>query len=80
MTGDRRLTAVPVRLSRNVIVGDPSELFRMPRDAPLAARISYAPAADGQRFLVNVAAPDRVRLPLFETQVVVNWTATLREP
>jgi Tol biopolymer transport system component len=80
MTGDRRLTAVPVRLSRDVLVGDPSELFRMPRDAPLAPRISYSPAADGQRFLVNVAAPDRVRLPRYETQVVVNWTATLGEP
>jgi hypothetical protein len=50
----------------------------VPRDAPVESRISYAPAADGQRFLVNVAAPDRVRLPMFETQVVVNWSATLR--
>ena len=77
LSGDRRLMAVPLRSTDEIVAGAPEELFRVPRDAPIDARISYAPAADGQRFLVNVAAPDRVRLPMFETQVVVNWTATL---
>jgi Tol biopolymer transport system component len=80
LSGDRRLMAVPLRLATDVTVGGASELFRIPRDAPFESRISYAPAADGQRFLVNVAAPDRVRLPMFETRVVVNWPATLQEP
>jgi serine/threonine protein kinase/Tol biopolymer transport system component len=79
LSSDRRLMAVPVRLAADVTVGAASELFRVPRDAPFDSRISYAPAADGQRFLVNVAAPDRVRLPMFETRVVVNWPATLQD-
>ena len=77
LSGDRRLIAVPVHLAREVTTGAPSELFRIPRDAPIEGRISYAPSSDGQRFLVNLAAPDRVRQPTFETQVVVNWPSTV---
>jgi eukaryotic-like serine/threonine-protein kinase len=79
LSADRRLIAVPVRLARDVVVGAPAELFRIPRDAPIEGRISYAPTGDGQRFLVNLAAPDRVRQPTFETQVVVNWPSTVRD-
>ena len=79
LSRDRRLMAVPLRLTRELGVGPASELFRVPRDAPIETRISYAPAPDGQRFLFNVAAPDRVRLPVFETQVVINWSAVIHE-
>jgi Tol biopolymer transport system component len=73
LTGDRRLMSVPVQISGRFGVGVSSALFRIPSDAPIEARISYAAAADGQRFLINVAAPDRVRLPTLETDVIVNW-------
>jgi Tol biopolymer transport system component len=79
LSGDRRLMAASLRLATKVTVGSTSALFSIPTDAPIEGRISYAPAADGQRFLVNVAAPDRATLPPFETEVVVNWPATLRE-
>jgi eukaryotic-like serine/threonine-protein kinase len=73
LAADRRLMAVPVQTLSRFTVGMGAELFRFPSDAPTENRISYAPSPDGQRFLVNVAAPDRVRLPPLETNVVMNW-------
>jgi hypothetical protein len=79
LTGDRRFMAVPVQPVKTFAIGPAVELFRVPRDAPVDSRLSYAPAPDGQRFLFNVAARERVRLPLFETQVIVNWAATIHQ-
>jgi Tol biopolymer transport system component len=79
LSGDRRLMAMPVGLAHGFRVTPAAELFRVPPDAPRENRISYAPTADGQRFLVNVAARDPIRRPLFETEVIVNWTATLHD-
>jgi serine/threonine protein kinase len=79
LSGDRRLMAVPLSLARGFRADRATELFRVPPDAPRENRISYAPTADGQRFLVNVAARDPIRRPLFETEIIVNWTATLHD-
>ena len=79
LSGDRRLMAVPIGVTHGFSMQPATELFRVPPDAPRENRISYAPTADGQRFLVNVAARDPIRRPLFETEVIVNWTATLHD-
>jgi dipeptidyl aminopeptidase/acylaminoacyl peptidase len=79
LSADRRLMAVPVGFARGFAASAASELFRVPADAPRENRISYAPTSDGQRFLVNVAARDPIRRPLFETEIIVNWTATLHD-
>jgi hypothetical protein len=79
LTTDRRLMAVPIRLGSNVRVDQAAELFRVPPDAPEENRISYAPSADGQRFLFNVAARDRERFPLFQAEVLVNWRSILHD-
>ena len=79
LSADRRLMAAPIRLGASVHVDKAVELFRVPPDAPRDNRLSYAPSADGQRFLVNVAAADRPRLPLYQAEVLVNWRATLHD-
>lgn len=79
LSADRRLMAVPLAVARGFSADGAIELFRVPADAPRENRISYAPTADGQRFLVNVAARDPIRRPLFETEIIVNWMATLHD-
>jgi Tol biopolymer transport system component len=79
LSGDRRLMAVGLGGTRGFSADRTTELFRVPADAPRENRISYAATADGQRFLVNVAARDPIRRPLFETEIIVNWTATLHD-
>lgn len=68
---DQKLMAVPITLGTSVQPGTPQELFAN------AGITGYAPAADGQRFLLNVpAGGEGATAP--PITVVVNWTAGLK--
>jgi DNA-binding winged helix-turn-helix (wHTH) protein/Tol biopolymer transport system component len=71
---DGTLMAVPVKSDDTFTAGRPVPLFRarIPADI-ITFRNHYAPAGDGQRFLVD-AADDHEPIT-----VVVNWTALLAE-
>jgi Tol biopolymer transport system component len=75
LASDRTLMAVPVQTKGGFTAGDPQSLFtlQMQEGGP-RNNITYAPASDGRRFLVNVtretAAPP--------VSVFLNWPAALR--
>lgn len=57
VTLDRTLMAVNVEIGESLEVGAPVPLFNAPLDPrSLASSSAYAPAADGQRFLLAEAA------------------------
>jgi hypothetical protein len=66
---DRKLMAAPIKAG--ALDGVPVPLFETQVDSYTATN-RYAPAADGQRFLVNVPNGAPVSTPL---TVVLNWTA-----
>jgi eukaryotic-like serine/threonine-protein kinase len=70
LSTDQKLMAVPVTLGASAELGRPQELFTMP------GITGYAPAADGQRFLVNIPAGGEATAAPPIT-VVLNWTAGL---
>ena len=79
---DGTLMAVPMRVSAGrppLQAGEPVRLFRTsivgsgaPRDS---LKQQYVVAADGQRFLVNIAANDGAVSPI---TIVQNWMAALK--
>jgi len=77
ISGDEKLTAVPVKSGTNFEAGSPQALFDIqPIYGPLAGRIVYQPAADGQRFLVLANVGGTAAPPI---TVVVNWHAGLKK-
>ena len=70
---DRKFYAVDVRAGASFDYGTPRFLFDMPSNVA-AARNSYVPSADGQRFLVNMLL-DTAPSPI---NVVVNWNKELK--
>jgi len=72
-TDDRKLYAVDVRTGPAFQVSTPKLLFEM-RTNTINQRNSYAPSADGQRFLVNTL----VEGASSGITVVLNWTEALK--
>ncbi|HXW06407.1 MAG TPA: protein kinase [Vicinamibacterales bacterium] len=75
LASDHTLMAVPVQTNGGFTAGAPRGLFKLQmKEGGARNEITYAPASDGQRFLVNVtreaAAP-----PI---SVFLNWPAALR--
>ena len=75
IAGDRRLMAVPIRLSpngRSADVGQVAPLFRTGFDPTTYQQVrqQYSVSDDGQRFLMNV--PTDVREPS-SIVVILNW-------
>ena len=76
---DGKMMAVPVNGGASTFeVGAPQALFQTRRPTMRGPLLfgNYAPAADGQRFLVNTIAGDVPPLPI---TVVLNWTAALNK-
>jgi Tol biopolymer transport system component len=61
------LMAVPIALGADVQIGTPHELFK------IVGQRGYAPAADGQRFLVVLPSGDVGAPPTRALTVVLNW-------
>ncbi len=76
VAADRNLMAVPITLGATLQAGVPKLLFPIPASAQ--RRHSFAPASDGQRFLVSIGAGtgDGRTLPV---TVVLNWQAGLKK-
>jgi len=66
-----KVTAMPVKLGASVELGTPQVLFT---DVGI---LSFVPAPDGQRFLVNVPTGDETASALLT--VVTNWEAGLKK-
>jgi Tol biopolymer transport system component len=79
VSGDRKLMAVPVKLSATIEAGTPQPLFPLSPFPGIAAAPSiYAPMRDGQRFLVNApAGGEAAAAPPFT--VVTNWQAAFKK-
>jgi eukaryotic-like serine/threonine-protein kinase len=77
LTADRMLMAVEVRtVAARVEFGPPIPLFKAPVANPEWGRNHYQPAADGQRFLVNVLDPTRsAGSP--DVVVVLDWAESM---
>ena len=75
LAADRNLMVVPITLGATLQVGVPKALFSIPASAQ---RHSFAPASDGQRFLVSTGAGtgDGKTIPI---TVVLNWQAGLKK-
>jgi Tol biopolymer transport system component len=76
LTPDRRLMAVPVRVSPSFVAGRPVELFQTRVAGPigLGHRFPFAVDRDGKRFLMYVSDPDG---PPPALTVLSNWRALL---
>jgi Tol biopolymer transport system component len=73
---DLKLMSVKVKSSSSLEVAVPSGLFEMPVPPFTPAyQTSYAPTADGQRFLVNTLVQDATPSPI---TVVLNWASGLK--
>jgi Tol biopolymer transport system component len=72
---DGSIMAVPVQTDREVQAGQPVALFRTVLVADGFVRNRWAPAADGQRFLLNVPLGNATGARF---AVVVNWARELR--
>ena len=76
---DQKLMAAPIRGDGTLEVGAPQALFetRIVGGASTGPYFlqQYDVAADGQRFLMNVAQEDPTAAPI---AVVLNWTAGLK--
>jgi Tol biopolymer transport system component len=72
---DQKLMAVPIKLGATVDAGTPLPLFPLPATGAAVSTgtaFSYAPARDGQRFLVNVpAGGESASVP--KITIVTNW-------
>lgn len=79
VAADGMLMAVPVTgTAATFAFGAPRPLFQTRRPiarGPILAS-TYAPASDGQRFLVNRLVADVPPLPI---NVVLNWSASLKK-
>jgi len=76
LTEDGRLMAVPVSGDATFEAGSPKPLFQTRIPAALYGGMDkYGVSADGQRFLMNVAAEEAAS-PI---TVVLNWTAGIRK-
>jgi Tol biopolymer transport system component len=78
---DQRLMAVTLAPgSGGLSVGPPKQILHLPEMVPLEPGAqtsrSYAPTADGRRFLVETLAPGVRQPPI---QVIVNWQALLKK-
>ena len=78
LSRDGRLMAVAVESGTRFQAAAPTALFRVPGEIADESAASYAITADAQRFLLNLAAPDRAKLPPFRAEVVVNWLSELK--
>ena len=76
---DQKLMAVPIKLGATVDAGTPLPLFPLPATGAAVSTgtaFSYAPARDGQRFLVNVpAGGESASVP--KITIVTNWDRAL---
>ena len=83
IAADQKLMAIPVKIGSGSLgafePGVPQPLFRIePLNAGTTSGIPYLPAADGQRFLVNVrTGGEAAQAP--PITVVLNWTAGLKK-
>ena len=69
----RHVVSVPIgHAGAAVRPGAATALFELPRGEILDSRNSFGVTPDGERFLLNVEAPDNPRSPMLAT-VVVNW-------
>jgi hypothetical protein len=73
---DGTLMAVDVKTTPAFEPGTPQRLFSAELDMRVGSRVAYAPARDGQRFLVN-ARVDGGGSPIV---VVLNWSRDLSQP
>jgi dipeptidyl aminopeptidase/acylaminoacyl peptidase len=71
---DGTLMAVPIQTRPRFEAGDPEPLFQTHAQV-WAARNSYSPTRDGQRFLVNVDP----EIAVWKTAVVLNWREALAD-
>jgi len=78
LSRDRKIMATPITVSdRSLTAGTPRPLFDVDVVAPISPYTNdYAVTADGQRFLVNSAAPEANRQAL---TVFLNWPAALNK-
>jgi hypothetical protein len=73
LAADRNLMAAPIKSGATLEAGVPKPLFPI---AVSAQRHSFAPANDGQRFLVSASAGGDKTVPI---TVVLNWQAGLKK-
>jgi Tol biopolymer transport system component len=78
VSAEQKLTAVPVKLGATVEAGAPQSLFPVFPTGTPGARV-YAPARDGQRFLVNAPAGGEAAAVAQPITVVTNWQAGLKK-
>jgi hypothetical protein len=72
LASDHTLMAVPVQTNAGFNAGAPRRLFTLRmKEGGARSDITYAPASDGQRFLVNVTR-ETAPAPI---SVVINWPA-----
>jgi hypothetical protein len=76
ISADQKLMAAPVKAEAGFETGPPQPLFEIDPVAPLRGFFAYQPTADGQRFLVNMAAGESTRPAI---NVVLNWRAALKK-
>ncbi len=71
---DRKLMAVPVKISPALELGTPAPLFVTSPQPPISAQtyFSYDVTSDGQRFLINTRSPNANAAPV---SIVLNWPA-----
>jgi eukaryotic-like serine/threonine-protein kinase len=68
-SADEKIVAVPVRIGASFEAGAPKELFPAAALGLFVARRQYAVSPDGQRFLVNLLAPDRSQMILLQNRL-----------
>jgi len=77
LSRDRQMMSVPITIGDKVVPGTPRPLFGVDVVAPVSPYPNdYAVSGDGQRFLVNSAAPVANRQAL---TVFLNWPAALQK-
>jgi hypothetical protein len=74
---DGTVMSAEIKTGASIEAGIPTPLFRYPPTG--VSYHTYAPAADGKRFLViDGAANQETKNTTVQTMVVVNWTAELK--
>ena len=76
LSGDGKMTAVPVGTGSNFESGPPATLFQVHRRQPVSAMdfFSYDVMADGQKFLINTKVDEPNAAPL---SIILNWASEM---
>ena len=76
LSGNRKITAVEIKLGAAFAAGAPVALFEARVFSEVNFARAYAVSGDGQRFLVNSSGDESDKNPI---SVVVNWTAGVKK-